>query len=150
MKIEVIGGYGGESEHCRMTCLLINDRIALDAGSLSRELPIERQVAIVNPQRAGFHIHVLLAVALTEHTDNNRQSFERHVALLPEVMECFSVSGERDYVLDVVVRDMAAYNTFLNSAILKHPAVRSASSTFALRRVKYTTRLPLETRARQA
>jgi Lrp/AsnC family transcriptional regulator len=111
---------------------------------------IERQVAIVNPQQAGFHIHVLLAVALTEHTDNNRQSFERHVSLLPEVMECFSVSGERDYVLDVVVRDMEAYNTFLNSAILKHPAVRSASSTFALRRVKYTTRLPLETQGRQA
>ena len=39
MKIEVIGGYGGESRECRMTCLLINDRIALDAGSLSQALP---------------------------------------------------------------------------------------------------------------
>jgi Lrp/AsnC family transcriptional regulator len=44
----------------------------------------------------------------------------------------------------VVVRDMDAYNTFLNRQILRHPAVRSASSTFALRRVKYTTRLPLQ------
>ena len=105
---------------------------------------IESQVVLVDPQKAGFSIHVLLAVAMTEHTDENRQSFERHVELLPEVMECFSVSGERDYVLDIVVRDMEAYNTFLNSQILKHPAVRSASSTFALRRVKYTTRLPLE------
>ena len=105
---------------------------------------IERQVALVDPQKAGFSIHVLLAVAMTEHTDENRHSFERHVASLPEVMECFSVSGERDYVLDVVVRDMDAYNTFLNSQILKHAAVRSASSTFALRRVKYTTRLPLK------
>ena len=105
---------------------------------------IERQVALVDPQKAGFNIHVLLAVAMTEHTDENRHSFERHVQQLPEVLECFSVSGERDYVLDVVVRDMDAYNTFLNSQILKHPAVRSASSTFALRRVKYTTRLPLQ------
>lgn len=105
---------------------------------------IERQVALVDPQKAGFSIHVLLAVAMTEHTDENRHSFERHVQQLPEVMECFSVSGERDYVLDVVVKDMDAYNTFLNSQILKHPAVRSASSTFALRRVKYTTRLPLQ------
>ena len=102
------------------------------------------QVALVNPQAAGFSIHVLLAVAMTEHTDGNRQSFEQHVQDLPEVMECFSVSGERDYVLDVVVRDMDGYNTFLNSQILRHPAVRSASSTFALRRVKYTTRLPLQ------
>ncbi len=106
---------------------------------------IERQVALLNPQQAGFHIHVLLAVAMTEHSDENRRSFERHVALLPEVMECFSVSGERDYVLDIVVPDMESYNTFLNSQILSHPAVRSASSTFALRRVKYTTRLPLQT-----
>jgi len=104
---------------------------------------IEGQVAVLDPQQAGFHILVLLAVAMTEHTDENRQSFERHVALLPEVTECFSVSGERDYVLYVVVRDMEDYNRFLNAQILRHSAVRSASSTFALRRVKYTTQLPL-------
>ncbi|MEM9556922.1 MAG: 3',5'-cyclic-nucleotide phosphodiesterase [Acidobacteriota bacterium] len=46
MKIEVLGGYGGESLGCRMTCLLINDVIALDAGSLSQALPIERQVGV--------------------------------------------------------------------------------------------------------
>lgn len=46
MKIEVIGGFGGESLGCRMTCLLINDRIALDAGSLSQALPIERQAEV--------------------------------------------------------------------------------------------------------
>lgn len=104
---------------------------------------IERQVVLLNPRKAGFQIQVLLAVAMTEHTDENRQSFERHVAALPEVTECFSVSGERDYVLQVVTRDMDAYNTFLNEQVLKHPAVGSASSTFALRRVKYSTRLPL-------
>lgn len=104
---------------------------------------IESQVVLLNPYKAGFRIQVLLAVAMTEHTDENRQGFERHVTSLPEVMECYSVSGERDYLLDVLVRDMEAYNRFLNQEILNHPAVRSASSTFALRRVKYTTRLPL-------
>jgi Lrp/AsnC family transcriptional regulator len=82
---------------------------------------------------------------MTEHTDENRQSFERHVALLPEVTECFSVSGDRDYVLHVVVKDMDSYNDFLNARILKHAAVRSASSTFVLRRIKYTTATPLAT-----
>ena len=105
---------------------------------------ITAQVALLNPQQAGFQIQVLLSVAMTEHTDENRQDFERHVALLPEVTECFSVSGERDYVLHVVVRDMDAYNRFLNAQVLKHSAVRSASSTFVLRRVKYTTVLPLQ------
>ena len=104
---------------------------------------IERQVALLNPKVAGFNIQVLLLVAMTEHTDENRQNFERHVCLLPEVTECFSVSGDRDYVLHVVVRDMDSYNEFLNAQILKHAAVRSASSTFVLRRVKYSTVLPL-------
>lgn len=104
---------------------------------------LERQVVLLNPKTAGFNIQVLLLVAMTEHTDENRQNFERHVSLLPEVTECFSVSGDRDYVLHVVVQDMDTYNEFLNAEVLKHPAVRSASSTFVLRRVKYTTELPL-------
>jgi Lrp/AsnC family transcriptional regulator len=105
---------------------------------------IERQVVLLNPKVAGFNIQVLLLVAMTEHTDENRQGFERHVALLPEVTECFSVSGDRDYVLHVLVKDMDSYNEFLNSQVLKHSAVRSASSTFVLRRVKYSTELPLD------
>jgi Lrp/AsnC family transcriptional regulator len=104
---------------------------------------IEKQVALLNPRKLGFQIHVLLSVAMVEHTDANRDSFEGHVQSLPEVTECYSVSGDRDYVLQVVVRDMDAYNDFINSEILHHPAVRSASSTFALRRVKYSTTLPL-------
>lgn len=104
---------------------------------------IQRQVALLDPKLAGFNIQVVLAVAMTEHTDENRQDFESHVAMLPEVTECFSVAGERDYVLHVVVRDMETYTELLNSQILKHPAVRSASSTFVLRTVKYTTMLQL-------
>lgn len=104
---------------------------------------IERRVALLNPKIAGFNIQVLLLVAMTEHTDKNRHDFEQHVSSLPEVTECFSVSGDRDYVLHVVVEDMDTYNDFLNGQILKHAAVRSASSTFVLRRVKYTTKLPV-------
>lgn len=104
---------------------------------------IDKQVALLNPRKLGFQIHVLLAVAMVEHTDANRDSFEAHVQTLPEVTECYSVSGDRDYVLQVVVADMDAYNHFINTQILHHSAVRSASSTFALRRVKYSTELPL-------
>ena len=104
---------------------------------------IRGQVVLLDPKQAGFNIQVLLAVAMTEHTDEHRQDFERHVSQLPEVTECYSVSGERDYVLQVVVEDMDSYTNFLNGRILKHPAVRSASSTFVLRRIKYTTATPL-------
>ena len=104
---------------------------------------IERQVALLSPRAVGLHLQVLLFVAMTEHTEENRREFEQHVSVLPEVTECFSVSGERDYVLHVVVRDMDSYNEFLNRQVLRHPAVRSASSTFVLRRVKYSTALPI-------
>ena len=104
---------------------------------------IDRQVALLDPALAGFTIEVQLAVAMIEHTEENRLSFERYVGSLDAVTECFSVSGERDYILHVVVPDMEAYTDFLNTRILAHPTVRSASSTFVLKRVKYTTRLPL-------
>ena len=103
---------------------------------------IENRVALLNPRSLGLQIHVLLSVSMVEHSDRIRQSFEAHVEHLPEVMECFSVSGERDYVLQIISRDMESYNEFLNTKILHHSSVRSASSSFALRRVKYTTNLP--------
>jgi Lrp/AsnC family transcriptional regulator len=104
---------------------------------------IEKRVALLDPKKAGFEIQVLLAVSMTEHTDANRQSFEAHVNRLEFVTECFTVAGDRDYVLHVVVPDMDAYTEFLNQEILKHPSVRSAGSTFVLRRIKYTTQLPM-------
>ena len=103
---------------------------------------IESRVALLNPKTLGLQIHVLLSVSMVEHSDRVRQSFETHVEALPEVMNCFSVSGERDYVLQIISRDMESYNDFLNTKILHHSSVRSASSSFALRRVKYTTELP--------
>jgi len=103
---------------------------------------IENRVALLNPKTLGLQIHVLLSVSMVEHSDRVRQSFETHVESLPEVMNCFSVSGERDYVLQIISRDMESYNDFLNTRILHHSSVRSASSSFALRRVKYTTELP--------
>lgn len=103
---------------------------------------IESRVALLNPRALGLQIHVLLSVSMVEHSDKVRQSFEAHVEGLPEVMNCFSVSGERDYVLQIISKDMESYNDFLNTRILHHASVRSASSSFALRRVKYTTELP--------
>jgi len=103
---------------------------------------IEGRVALLNPKALGLQIHVLLSVSMVEHSDKVRNAFERHVEGLPEVMNCFSVSGDRDYVLEIISRDMESYNHFLNTKILHHSSVRSASSSFALRRVKYTTELP--------
>ena len=105
---------------------------------------IESKVALLNPKELGLNIQVLLSVTMARHSKQTRREFEDHVQTLPEVMECYSVSGGRDYVLLILSRDMEAYNDFLNTRILDHPSVHSASSSFALRRVKYTTALPLQ------
>ena len=104
---------------------------------------IEGKVALLNPKELGLQIHVMLSVSMVKHSDRTRKEFEAHVQTLPEVMECYSVSGDRDYVLLILSKDMESYNDFLNRNILDHSSVHSASSSFALRRVKYTTALPL-------
>ena len=104
---------------------------------------IEGKVALLNPKELGLQIHVMLSVSMVKHSDRTRKEFESHVQTIPEVMECYSVSGDRDYVLLIISRNMESYNEFLNTMILDHPSVHSASSSFALRRVKYTTALPL-------
>ena len=104
---------------------------------------IDRKVALLNPRELGLQIFVLLSVSMVIHSDRTRKEFEDHVQALPEVMECYSVSGDRDYLLLIISKDMESYNEFLSTRILDHPSVHSASSSFALRRVKYTTALPL-------
>lgn len=104
---------------------------------------IRGKVALLDPKLAGFNIVVMLQVSVTEHTDENRVALESHIGGLAEVTECYSVAGERDYLLQVVVEDMESYTEFLNTEILKHPAVSTASSMFVLRRVKYSTELPI-------
>lgn len=105
---------------------------------------IGRKVALLDPSKLGLQIHVLLSVSMAKHSSRTRREFEEHVQTLPEVMECYSVSGDRDYLMLIISRDMESYNEFLNTQVLDHPSVHSASSSFALRRVKYSTALPLQ------
>lgn len=72
-----------------------------------------------------------------------RESFEEFVRDHPEVMDCYSMSGEWDYLLRVLVADVRAYERFLMQELLNHPAVATSSSYFALSRVKNTTALPV-------
>lgn len=104
---------------------------------------IEERVALLNARALGLRIHVLVSVSMVEHSDEVRRRFETHVDGLAPVTECYAVSGDWDYLLHVLTDDIETYNGFLNRSLLNHASVRSASSSFALKRVKYTTRLPL-------
>ncbi len=77
------------------------------------------------------------------HDPAARHDFERFVQRHEEVLECYSMSGEWDYLIRVVVKDVRDYEQLLMQAILTHEAVANSSSHFALKSVKYTTELPV-------
>ncbi len=100
-------------------------------------------VRLLDAARVGRGVNVLCHVRMNSHAPESRGAFERFVADRPEVMECYSMSGEWDYLLRVVVADVAGYERFLMRDLLAHPRVATASSHFALGQVKYTTALPI-------
>jgi Lrp/AsnC family leucine-responsive transcriptional regulator len=71
------------------------------------------------------------------------EAFAAAVQAWPEVVECVALTGEMDYLLRVLVRDMAHYSRFLMDSLLKHPAVQDCKSSFMLRRMKGTTAVPV-------
>jgi Lrp/AsnC family transcriptional regulator len=104
---------------------------------------LQKTVRLLDAARLGRGVNVICHVRMNSHAPESRGAFERFVAERPEVMECYSMSGEWDYLLRVVVADVAGYERFLMRDLLAHPWVATASSHFALGQVKYTTELPL-------
>ncbi len=105
---------------------------------------ILKRTTLLDAKKLGMGIHVLVSVSMVAHEDKVREAFERHVLTLDGVIECHSVSGDWDYLLHVITDSIDTYNEFLNHELLSHDSVRSASSSFSLKQIKYTTRLPLK------
>ncbi|MEY9559044.1 Lrp/AsnC family transcriptional regulator [Sinorhizobium fredii] len=102
-----------------------------------------RTVRLVNPEAVGRGLNVFCHVRMKSHDPVARRSFERFVESHEEVLECYSMSGEWDYLLRVVVADVADYERLLMHGILTHDAVANSSSHFALKSVKYSTAVPV-------
>ncbi len=100
-------------------------------------------VRLVDPERLGRGVHVMCQVRLKSHAADQRQALEAFLHGRPEVMECYSMSGEWDYLMRVVVADVADYERFLMRELLTNANVANAASHFALNQVKYTTALPV-------
>ncbi|MDD5332449.1 MAG: Lrp/AsnC family transcriptional regulator [Rhodoferax sp.] len=114
---------------------------------LEESAVIDRYVALLKPEAVGLglmaHINVRLEKNTENHKRNPRDLFYASVQTWPEVVECDALSGEMDYFLRVLVRDMSAYSHFVMETLLKHPSVQDCRTSFVLDRVKATTALPL-------
>lgn len=100
-------------------------------------------VRLVDPQKVGRGVSVMLQVRAKSHAPDVREAFETYLLGRPEVMECYSMSGEWDYLMRIVVADVADYERFLMRELLAHPNVATSASHFALSQVKYTTAVPV-------
>lgn len=106
---------------------------------------IRKQVTLLDPKQLHLAVNVFVHVTLRNHQENGLTLFEESVQDIPEIVECYTVSGDRDFLLRVVVSDVASYEHLLKHILINLPGVDNLSSTFALRQVKYTTEFPIGT-----
>ena len=105
---------------------------------------IRSYVTLVAPEAIGLPVNVWVHVTLNEQVERRLGHFEKAIVARPEVMECYLMTGESDYLLRVVVPDIAAYQAFLLDHLTRIEGIASIKSSFALKQVKYKTALPLD------
>lgn len=104
---------------------------------------IRSYVALLEPSAVGLPISVFVQVTLERQIEKALETFEQAILQRPEVMECYLMTGDADYLLRIVVADLSAYERFLKEHLTRVPGVASIKSSFALKQVKYRTALPL-------
>ncbi|MDT9002351.1 Lrp/AsnC family transcriptional regulator [Paucibacter sp. APW11] len=108
---------------------------------------IAAYVALVRPEKVGLGLTAYINVRLEKHTESHKRNpmdlFRAAVQTWPEVVECAALTGEMDYVLRVLVEDMAHYSRFITETLLKHPSVQDCKTSFVLERLKNTTAVPV-------
>ena len=104
---------------------------------------IKGYAALVDPAALGLNVSVFTQVSLERQEKKALQVFEAAVGEWPEIMECYLMTGDADYLLRVVVPDLVAYERFLMARLTRIRGIASIKSSFALRSVKYRTDLPI-------
>lgn len=118
-------------------------RALQDAGVISR------QVTLLDPLRLGLTVSVFIQVSLEKQVEKALETFEKAIRSYPEVMECYLMTGDADYLLRVVVADVPSFERFILDNLTRIPGVANIKSSFALKQVKYQTALPLPGKVRK-
>jgi len=105
---------------------------------------IRGYVALLNRKMLGFGVEAFVQVSLDRHQDRLDRAFREAILAREEIVGCYVMTGERDYLLQVLVRDLEAYGQFTMGVLLKMPGVKDVKSSLALEVVKDSTALPLD------
>lgn len=142
----------------RLTNQEVAERVNLSPSPCLRRIKrledsgvIRKYVALLEPAKIGLGLLAYVNVRLEKHSDNPgkggsrspREDFSVSVAQWPEVVACYAMTGEMDYLLRVHVADMNHFSRFMMETLLRHPAVLDVKSSFSLQQIKDTTALPV-------
>lgn len=105
---------------------------------------IESYTALLDRSQVGLNLCAFVHVTLARHIKENTVPFEEAISTRPEVLECFAVTGDSDFILRVVTADIEALDRFLENVLFALPQISQVKSNIALREIKLTTNLPLD------
>jgi len=137
-------------EDGRITMQALADPVGLSLSPCHRRVKlleergvISRYVALVDPKALDLKVSVFVSIKLARQREEDLRRFEKAISTWREVLECYLMTGNRDYLLRVVVPDLAAYETFLKTRLTRVDGIASIESSFALAQVKYSSALPV-------
>lgn len=133
----------------RATNQQLADAVSMSASACWRRVRsleetgvVQRYAALVDRQKAGFTMSAIIHVSLERHDTTFVEQFVSRVKARPDVLECFATTGDADYHLRVVARDMDAYNRFLDEFMFRLPGIRHVRSNVILKEIKTEVALP--------
>lgn len=133
------------------TNAVLGEAVHLSASQVSRRLQrlaevgiIAGYAALLDPSAIGLGVTAFAQVILERHGKTHSDAFENAAAAMPEVTECFSVSGDADYFLRIVASDLQAFSELMMKHVLRLPGVAHIKTNIALQKVKQTHVLPLD------
>jgi Lrp/AsnC family leucine-responsive transcriptional regulator len=134
----------------RLSNTQLADKVSLSPSPCLRRLKrlekagvIRRYVALVEPASVGLGLLAFVRVTLEKRGRGSMDAFKRAVQDWPEVMDCYVMTGDMDYLLKVLVEDLEHFSRFIMDRLLKQPGVTDAKSSFALETLKNNTALDL-------
>jgi len=137
-------------DNARITTLELAEQVGLSPTPCARRVKrleddglIQRYVTLLDEKKAGLDLSVFISVRLRAQTAETMEKFERSVRSIPEISECYLVSGVHDYLLHLRVADVDALREFLRNRLVTIEGIAEAQSSIVLDKVKYTTALTL-------
>ncbi len=134
-----------------LTNLELAEKVCLSPSPCSRRVKIleekgffRGQVTLLDPEQVGLPVSVFIQVTLNHQVKRDLEAFEEKVMQWPEVMECYLMTGDFDYLIRVAVPDLNAYQRFLDKCLTPMEGIDSIRSSFSLKQVLYKTSLPLD------